>query len=294
VFIYIYPTEEHQASGSGQWLGMLSKTGTDEEPTVVLNEDFIEQLDDPPIEKFGYSESERMSVFRLLVDCERKGDEEAQQEYPDDPATSLKVGTELLLTEETNLMREMEPIDPWDAIAQMQRISAGVRVSVTEVSKDKRGTRWYGVKIMGDDGSVIANGWISSVALIGQFQQDFKERIQKQIGLAERLTQQYKQELGKEFGLTEKQLKEISVEGLEKYWPFYPPPKLISPNRMWTDNAGKHRQEAKYVSNDHEAVTLRHRDGRKVKVPLERLSESDRRWVEAQAKPDRLPQQDRK
>jgi hypothetical protein len=286
VFIYIYPTEEHQASGSGQWLGMLSKTGTDEEPTVVLNEDFIEQLDDPPIEKFGYSESERMSVFRLLVDIERKADDEAEAEYPLEPEKNLKVGSDMVLIERTPLMPEMEPQNPMEALAKMKEIPAGVSVEIIEVSKDKHGTRWYGVKVVGQGGSKIASGWINSIALIGQLQVDLKAQLKKQSSLFEHLKKQYEEALGRELGLSEEQLDDISSEGLEKYWPFYPPPKLISPYRVWTDNAGKHRQEAKYVSNDHEAVTLRDRDGRKVEVPLERLSESDRRWVEAQAKVD--------
>jgi hypothetical protein len=286
VFIYVYPTEEHQASGSGQWLGMLSKPGTDEEPRVALNEDFIEQLDDPPVEKFGYSENERKSVFRLLVDIETNADDEAEAEYPLEPEKHLKVGSDIVLTERTPLMPEMEPQDPMEALAKMKQILAGVSVKVIEVSKDRHGTRWYGVKVIGHDGSEIASGWINSIALIGQLQIDLKTQLKKQSSLFDHLKKQYEESLGRELGLTGEQLDEISSEGLEKYWPFYPPPKLISPYRIWTDNKGKHRQEAKYVSNERDSVKLRHRDGRVVEVPLERLSESDRRWIEAQAKPN--------
>lgn len=286
VFIYVYPTKEHQASGTGLWLGMLSKAGANDEPRVDINEDFIEKLDDPPVMKFGYSEVERKSVFRLLVDVERKADEEAEGEYPLEPEKHLKVGSHIVLAKRTPLMPEMEPEDPMEALAKVKEISAGVSVEVVAVSKDKHGTRCYGVRLMGGDESEIASGWINSIALIGQMKFDRKVQLKQQSSLFEHLKKQYEDALGRELGLTEEQFDEISSEGLDKYWPFYPPPKLVSPYRVWTDDTGKYRQEAKYVSNDRRAVKLRHRDGREVEVPLERLSESDRKWIEAQAKVD--------
>ena len=49
--------------------------------------------------------------------------------------------------------------------------------------------------------------------------------------------------------------------------------------RTWTDDTGKHRIEAKYVSHDDIAVTLITDTGREMKLPLEKLSAEDRELV---------------
>jgi hypothetical protein len=49
--------------------------------------------------------------------------------------------------------------------------------------------------------------------------------------------------------------------------------------RTWTDNTGQHRIEAAYVFEADGTVTLDRADGRQVAIPLERLSEADRKCV---------------
>jgi hypothetical protein len=52
-------------------------------------------------------------------------------------------------------------------------------------------------------------------------------------------------------------------------------------SRVWVDSSGKHRTEATLVSRKADSVVLRRADGVVVNVPLKRLSERDRRYVDA-------------
>ena len=49
--------------------------------------------------------------------------------------------------------------------------------------------------------------------------------------------------------------------------------------RTWTDASGKHKTEAKYSGMVSGKVMLIKRDGSKVQMPLEKLSEEDREWI---------------
>lgn len=49
----------------------------------------------------------------------------------------------------------------------------------------------------------------------------------------------------------------------------------------WTDNTGKHTVEAEFVSVAGEQVTLKRADGKVVSLPMRRLSERDRNYVES-------------
>ena len=59
------------------------------------------------------------------------------------------------------------------------------------------------------------------------------------------------------------------------------PTAAAGPYRTWTDNTGTFTIEAKYVGDEGQSVRLvRKTDGKEVKVPLARLSEADRQFVE--------------
>jgi hypothetical protein len=55
--------------------------------------------------------------------------------------------------------------------------------------------------------------------------------------------------------------------------------------RTWTDATGKFSIEAKFVGEDGDAVRLVKQDGTELKVPLAKLSESDRKYVESRRGP---------
>lgn len=54
--------------------------------------------------------------------------------------------------------------------------------------------------------------------------------------------------------------------------------------RSWSDNTGKHRIEAEFVSVADGRIKLRKPTGEIISLPLERLSEQDRAWVQKQGK----------
>ncbi len=52
--------------------------------------------------------------------------------------------------------------------------------------------------------------------------------------------------------------------------------------RTWTSTDGQ-KLEAEFIGGDEESVTIRRTDGQRFTLPLDRLSEADRRWVAEQA-----------
>jgi hypothetical protein len=63
-----------------------------------------------------------------------------------------------------------------------------------------------------------------------------------------------------------------------------PPRPAVAPPRkyrIWTDSTGKHTIEAKYSGISRGKVLLKKKDGKTIKVPLEKMSEEDQEWLEA-------------
>ena len=54
--------------------------------------------------------------------------------------------------------------------------------------------------------------------------------------------------------------------------------------RTWTDAAGEHKTDAEFGGLANGIVTLVKADGRKVRIPLEKLSAADRKWIRDRAK----------
>lgn len=82
VFIYLYTTRAHFASGMGQWIAMLNKIGEDSRIDIEVKTNLIEQLDSKPEVKNNLSESKRKEIFREIIIAERQADAEAQRMYP--------------------------------------------------------------------------------------------------------------------------------------------------------------------------------------------------------------------
>jgi hypothetical protein len=80
---------------------------------------------------------------------------------------TLEIGLSYRLSHETPLMPEIEPMDPLDAITRKISIPASSKISIQAEKKNTRGT-WYRAEAYGLDGRRIGEGWINSVALMGQ------------------------------------------------------------------------------------------------------------------------------
>jgi energy-coupling factor transporter transmembrane protein EcfT len=63
-----------------------------------------------------------------------------------------------------------------------------------------------------------------------------------------------------------------------------PTPKREIVTRMWTDLTGKHTVEAEFQYTINGVVTLKTKDGRTIKVPLEKISEDDQKWIKERGK----------
>lgn len=80
---------------------------------------------------------------------------------------NLEVGKSYLLSKETPLMPEFEPSDPLEAISRAIKLQAGTNITIIE-RKMRGSTPWYRVRASSGSGSRIGEGWINSIALIGQ------------------------------------------------------------------------------------------------------------------------------
>ena len=82
----------------------------------------------------------------------------------------LTLGASYRLSARTPLMPEFEPADPMAAIGKMKHVPAGGTITVR--SMRQRGhtlkTPWYQVQAKDSQGRAIAEGWVNSIALIGQ------------------------------------------------------------------------------------------------------------------------------
>ena len=219
IYIYAFTSKERAESGMGQWIAMLQKNYDDVEPTISINERQITQLGAKPEERFGLSEEKRKEIWKEHVLVEDRARKEAEEQYPLDPTQSLRVGQVFLLSKETPLMPELESADPMAALQKMRRLPPQVTIKVLRVAM-KQQTRWYFVEATSPSKISLGSGWINSIALMGQGRVDPKQQLEKQAELENRLKEKYEDELAKEYGLTREQLEKISLEGIEKDWPF--------------------------------------------------------------------------
>ena len=222
IYIYAFTSKERAESGMGQWIAMLEKNDyIDVEPTIHINERQITQLDAKPEWRFGLSEEKRKEIWKELILAEDRARKEAEEQYPLDPTQSLRVGQMFQLSRETPLILELEPPDP-TAPTKIRWLPPQTTIKVLKVV-EKQQTLWYFVVARSPSKAFLGSGWIWSVALIRQLQVDRTEQLEqvgKRVELEDRLRDKYKDELAKKYGLTRKQLKEITIEGIEKDWPF--------------------------------------------------------------------------
>lgn len=63
-----------------------------------------------------------------------------------------------------------------------------------------------------------------------------------------------------------------------------PPKPPVPMTRTWTDNTGDYKVEAEFHGYASGTVTLKKADGQLVKLPMERLSQSDQEWIRKRGK----------
>lgn len=82
-------------------------------------------------------------------------------------ASDLQKGGVYIISKETPLMPEFEPADPATAITKLKKLPPGSVITVLSI-RIKVNSPWYKVKAKSATGLSIGEGWINSIALIGQ------------------------------------------------------------------------------------------------------------------------------
>lgn len=81
--IKAYMTRQHFESGMGQWIGWMSKSGGQSQPSLSLDDRQINQLGMKAEEKFGLPEDKRKEIWQEAVRAEDRANKEAEQMYPE-------------------------------------------------------------------------------------------------------------------------------------------------------------------------------------------------------------------
>lgn len=188
-----------------------SDTGTSKSSQSAINNE--EKL------QTGLTERQRKEVFNKLQLLSVQAEKEAMAINPLDASEGLSTGEVFQLTKQTPLMLGMpenEPAMPVDG----KPIPAGYFIKVKAIHLYK-GTTWYEVAVADPNRKMWGNGYINSIALIGQRKPGAlspKDTIMQQKVISDRIFSKYEQELALEYNITTNDLMAISIEAVEKGW----------------------------------------------------------------------------
>jgi hypothetical protein len=81
IFIFVYNTRAHHASGEGQWIGMMRRVGDDAKVETEVRKHLIAGLAAKPTARFGLTEKQRKAVFQELFRADDRATREAEKRY---------------------------------------------------------------------------------------------------------------------------------------------------------------------------------------------------------------------
>lgn len=81
---------------------------------------------------------------------------------------NLQPGKAYILSRETPLMPELNPIDPMQALKIIKPLHPGYTVHILSIDYKDRNNRWYRVEATSADKSATSCGWVNPLALYGQ------------------------------------------------------------------------------------------------------------------------------
>ena len=82
IFIYVFSSKEKAESGMGQWVGMISKSYDDSNPTINISETQLNSQSMKSLSKFGLTENERIEIWNKSIKIEDKAQKEADKKFP--------------------------------------------------------------------------------------------------------------------------------------------------------------------------------------------------------------------
>jgi len=86
IYIYTYSSKDKLTSGTGQWVGMISKGYGDTQPNLKISKKQLESLLLVPEKKFGLSETIRIEIWNEIFFVEDRAQIEADKKYSLDKA----------------------------------------------------------------------------------------------------------------------------------------------------------------------------------------------------------------
>jgi len=159
----------------------------------------------------GFPIELRQEIFSKIEAANDSAREQADELYPTEMWLNLQVGETYQITEETPLMSEYDPVDPIAALSKIKQLPAFTSVTVLEI-RYKNSQPWYRVS------TSYGNGWINSIALLGQFTEEEKENTEANQEEFTRIIEEAEQEIKEEYELNEEEYSSIWLEGVTKNW----------------------------------------------------------------------------
>lgn len=167
----------------------------------------------------GLTEKQRKEVFNKLQMLSVKAEQEAMAINPLDASEGLAIGEVFQLTKQTPLMSGIPEKDQAASI-EAKPIPAGYFIKLKSIQAQK-GSTWYEVAVADPNRKLWGNGYINTVALIGQRKPGAlnpQETMMQQTVISDRIFSRYEMDLAAEYNISTNDLKAISKEAVKKRW----------------------------------------------------------------------------
>lgn len=91
IYIYSYTSSEKAESGMAQWIGMISKSHSELEPKVKINETQFNALTETKENKWGLTHEQRKDIWNKIIRAEDRALKEAGKKHPlDKPGLTIE------------------------------------------------------------------------------------------------------------------------------------------------------------------------------------------------------------
>lgn len=125
IFVYVFGSREQAEHGGPGWMGAVIKGTSDEEASIQVRTDQIEDYNEGPETRLGLEEDERKEIFKAIVKAEDRAREDARDEYPNDSDQRVELRRDLENKYRTEVRKKYD-------------ISRAVQDSITSEGLEKR------------------------------------------------------------------------------------------------------------------------------------------------------------
>ena len=90
IYIYLYTSKAKIDAGMGQWIGMLSKNKTNQNPKIDISEAQFNSLKESKSNRWGLTYEERKQIWNKTIEAEDQARKEADTQHPiSQPETTM-------------------------------------------------------------------------------------------------------------------------------------------------------------------------------------------------------------